>query len=187
MGLRLNALSPIAVLLGWLNLQPATDNEQWHNWSLDVILQRFTHCCEQLMPQLVGYQIHAVSVTTFGVDGALVDERGELLDPIISWKCPRTVKIMSDIARYISPDELQRLSGVGHFNFNTLYKLVWLKENRLMIWEQAYAWLFISSLINHRFTGKFTTDRTMAGTSSKRHSATLSYAVLASRMSCFCQ
>ncbi len=30
---------------------------------------------------------------------------------------------------------------------------------------QAHAWLFISSLINHRLTGEFTTDLTMAGTS----------------------
>ncbi|XNM76515.1 FGGY family carbohydrate kinase [Escherichia coli] len=29
----------------------------------------------------------------------------------------------------------------------------------------AHAWLFISSLINHRLTGDFTTDITMAGTS----------------------
>ncbi|WP_240447808.1 FGGY family carbohydrate kinase, partial [Pseudomonas aeruginosa] len=31
--------------------------------------------------------------------------------------------------------------------------------------ERAHAWLFISSLINHRLTGEFTTDITMAGTS----------------------
>jgi L-fuculokinase len=145
--------------------QAAKEHEQWSNWSLDAILQRFTHCCTRLMEPLAGFRIHAVSVTTFGVDGALVDKQGKLLDPIISWKCPRTVEIMGDIARYISPDELQRLSGVGHFSFNTLYKLVWLKENRPSLWERAHAWLFISSLINHRLTGKFTTDRTMAGTS----------------------
>ncbi|MGQ7805060.1 L-fuculokinase [Hafnia alvei] len=145
--------------------QPAAENDQWHIWSLDDILQRFADCCQQLMPQLNGYQIHALSVTTFGVDGALVDKNGELLYPVISWKCPRTAAIMEKIDRYITPGELQTISGIGQFSFNTLYKLIWIKENRPELLEQAHAWLFISSLINHRLTGEFTTDRTMAGTS----------------------
>jgi sugar (pentulose or hexulose) kinase len=49
--------------------------------------------------------------------------------------------------------------------FNTLYKLIWLKENHPQLLEQAHAWLFISSLLNQRLTGEFTTDITMAGTS----------------------
>ena len=145
--------------------QPAAENDQWHIWSLDDILQRFADCCQQLMPQLNGYHIHALSVTTFGVDGALVDKNGELLYPVISWKCPRTAAIMEKIDRYITPGELQTISGIGQFSFNTLYKLIWIKENRPELLEQAHAWLFISSLINHRLTGEFTTDRTMAGTS----------------------
>ncbi|KYN92232.1 hypothetical protein A3219_22020 [Salmonella enterica] len=36
---------------------------------------------------------------------------------------------METIERFISPRQLQTLSGVGAFSFNTLYKLVWLKEN----------------------------------------------------------
>ncbi len=42
--------------------------------------------------------------------------------------------------------------------------LVWLKENHPQLLERAHR-LFISSLINHRLTGEFTTDITMAGTS----------------------
>ncbi|TBM20387.1 L-fuculokinase [Hafnia paralvei] len=145
--------------------QPATENDQWHVWSLDDILQRFADCCQRIMPKLGGAKIHAISVTTFGVDGALVDANGELLYPVISWKCPRTAAIMEKIDRYITPDELQTISGIGQFSFNTLYKLIWLKENRPELLEKAHAWLFISSLINQRLTGEFTTDRTMAGTS----------------------
>lgn len=104
-------------------------------------------------------------MTTFGVDGALVDQQGQLLYPIISWKCPRTTPVMADIGQYISARRLQTLSGVGQFSFNTLYKLVWLKEQHPALLERAHRWLFISSLINQRLTGRFTTDRTMAGTS----------------------
>lgn len=144
---------------------PGAENPDWHIWSLDAILQRFTDCCRQIMPQLQGSRIHALTVTTFGVDGALVDASGQLLYPVISWKCPRTLDEMAQVARYIDATQLQTLSGIGQFSFNTLYKLLWFKHHRPDLLERAHAWLFISSLINQRLTGEFTTDRTMAGTS----------------------
>lgn len=143
----------------------APENGAWHQWSLDDIMQRFTDCCQELSGALTGCQVRGITVTTFGVDGALVDAQGELLYPVISWKCPRTAAVMDDIARYMPPPQLQQISGVGAFSFNTLYKLVWLKENRPQLLQDAHAWLFISSLINQRLTGEFTTDITMAGTS----------------------
>lgn len=143
----------------------ATENSVWHQWSIDAILQRFADCCQQISSELDTYQIRGITVTTFGVDGALVDRQGNLLYPIISWKCPRTAAVMENIGRFISAQQLQTISGVGAFSFNTLYKLVWLKENHPQLLQQAHAWLFISSLINQRLTGAFTTDITMAGTS----------------------
>lgn len=78
-------------------------------------------------------------MTTFGVDGALVDAQGKLLYPVISWKCPRTAAVMETIERFISPRQLQTLSGVGAFSFNTLYKLVWLKEIIRACWNKLTA------------------------------------------------
>jgi L-fuculokinase len=143
----------------------ALENSAWHQWSLESILQRFTECCRQLTTELASCHVRGVTVTTFGVDGALVDSQGEILYPVISWKCPRTLAIMESIGRLISAQTLQKISGVGAFSFNTLYKLVWLKENHPQLLNKACAWLFISSLINQRLTGEFTTDMTMAGTS----------------------
>lgn len=143
----------------------ATENSSWHQWSLEAILQRFADCCQRLKMPLADCHVRGIAVTTFGVDGALVDKNGKQLYPVISWKCPRTAAVIENIHRYMSPQQLQEISGVGAFSFNTLYKLVWLKENHPQLLEQAHAWLFISSLINHRLTGEFTTDITMAGTS----------------------
>ncbi|MFK3706859.1 L-fuculokinase [Klebsiella sp. NPDC088457] len=145
--------------------ESAAENSAWHQWSLEAILQRFARCCQQISHQLAACRIRGITVTTFGVDGALVDEHGALLYPTISWKCPRTLAVINNIGRLVAPQRLQEISGVGAFSFNTLYKLVWLKENHPQLLEKAHAWLFISSLINHRLTGEFTTDITMAGTS----------------------
>lgn len=147
--------------------QPGAEDAGWHIWSLDEIFGKFAQCCAEVRKGLDGsnYRVAGLTVTTFGVDGALLDAQGEMLYPIISWKCPRTVSVMNAIRHYIEPATLQRISGVGHFSFNTLYKLIWIKENRPDLLERAAHWLFISSLITHRLTGELSTDRTMAGTS----------------------
>lgn len=142
-----------------------SENSEWHIWPLEDILQRFETCCNNINEIISTYKVKGITVTTFGVDGALINTEGELIYPIISWKCPRTQKIMDNIGKYLSPNELQLISGVGHFSFNTIYKLIWLKEHEPEKLTQAHAWLFISSLINYRLTGIMTTDRTMAGTS----------------------
>ncbi|WMI91230.1 FGGY family carbohydrate kinase [Escherichia coli] len=75
----------------------AMENNTWHQWSLDAILQRFADCCRQINSELTECHIRGIAVTTFGVDGALVDKQGNLLYPIISWKCPRTAAVMEKI------------------------------------------------------------------------------------------
>lgn len=147
--------------------QPAQENPTWHVWVLDEIMGKLGRCCREIREALNGADARVVglTVTSFGVDGTLLDAEGNLLYPVISWKCPRTASVMADIRKYIDPDRLQRVSGVGHFTFNTIYKLIWLKENRPELVARATTWLFISSLINFRLTGVRSTDRTMAGTS----------------------
>lgn len=144
---------------------PAPENSEFHHWDADRILGQLADCAQKALVGIDASQIKAVTITTFGVDGALVDEQGELLYPVISWKCPRTADVMANVGKYISQDDLNRISGVGAFAFNTIYKLIWLKENRPELLDKAAAWLFISNILAHRLTGVMATDRTMAGTS----------------------
>ncbi len=106
----------------------AVENSAWHQWSLEAILQRFAECCRQIADPLSSCTVRGITVTTFGVDGALVDKQGKLLYPVISWKCPRTAAVMDNIGCFMPAQQLQQISGVGAFGFNTLYKLIWLKE-----------------------------------------------------------
>ncbi|MBT8778001.1 L-fuculokinase [Akkermansia muciniphila] len=144
---------------------PGEENPEFHVWDADRIFQQLSECAVQALNGLDADKVRAVTVTTFGVDGALVDAEGRQLYPVISWKCPRTAEVMKHIGKYISQEELDWISGVGAFAFNTIYKLVWLKENRPELLEKAHAWLFISNLLAYKLTGIMATDRTMAGTS----------------------
>ena len=72
----------------------AVENSAWHQWSLEAILQRFAECCRQIADPLSSCTVRGITVTTFGVDGALVDKQGKLIYPVISWKCPRTAAVI---------------------------------------------------------------------------------------------
>lgn len=144
---------------------PGEENPEFHVWDANRIFKQLSECAVQALNGLDADKVRAVTITTFGVDGALVDAEGRQLYPVISWKCPRTAEVMKHIGKYISQEELDRISGVGAFAFNTIYKLVWIRENRPDLLEKAHAWLFISNLLAYRLTGIMATDRTMAGTS----------------------
>lgn len=141
------------------------ENPQFHVWNAERILNQLADCSRQILAQVAPALVCGITITTFGVDGALVDQNGKLLYPVISWKCPRTAEMMKQVEKYIPQSALNQISGVGEFAFNTIYKLIWLKENRPDLLEQAHAWLFISNILAHRLTGIMATDHTMAGTS----------------------
>lgn len=114
---------------------PGEENPEFHVWDADRIFNQL-ECAVQALQGLPAEQVKVVTITTFGVDGALTDAESNLLYPVISWKCPRTAEVMKHIGKYISQEELNRISGVGAFAFNTIYKLVWLKEIARTCWKR---------------------------------------------------
>lgn len=43
------------------------ENSDWHQWSLEAIMQRFADCCRQIHDQLASCTVRGITVTTFGV------------------------------------------------------------------------------------------------------------------------
>lgn len=145
------------------------DNAGYHIWDFEEIWAKLIDCAQQVMATLQqknpAQSCIAVGVTTFGVDGAPYDENTQQCFPVISWKCPRTVPVMQNMAQWIDVEKLYHLNGIGQYSFNTLFKLRWLQENQRPLYQKMDKFVFISSMITHRLTGNLTTDKTMAGTS----------------------
>ncbi|EMB49201.1 L-fuculokinase [Vibrio mimicus] len=140
-------------------------NRDFHVWYFEEIWQKLVECGQHVIRQIGAGNVKALTVTTFGVDGAPFDKDGRQLYPIISWKCPRTVPVMAQVEEELDRLELFRDNGIGNYSFNTLYKLRWLKEHEPNVYSKMDKFVFISSMITHRLTGVLTTDYTMAGTS----------------------
>jgi L-fuculokinase len=134
-------------------------------WDAYEIWNKMCMACRKVLLQIDKNLIAGVTVTTFGVDGALFDNKGTMLYPVISWQCERTNQIMAEIEKFVPLNELYAEAGVLPFNFNTINKLIWLVEQKPELVEKSAMFLFMPSIFSFFLTGEMVNDITMAGTS----------------------
>ncbi len=99
-------------------------------WDIGSIWDKLSVCSRKICGENKETEIIAVTVTTFGVDGAPMKKDGTLCYPVISWQCGRTGVVEKNISKYVDPEWLYKVSGLQSYPFNTIYKLIWLHENR---------------------------------------------------------
>lgn len=134
-------------------------------WDISEIWDKMCLASKKVLSRINPGEIAGVTITTFGVDGTLFNSDGQMLYPVISWQCDRTKAVMADIGKYMPLTDLYRENGVLPFNFNTINKLIWFKENRPDILDKSSRFLFMPSIFTYLFTGEMANDVTMAGTS----------------------
>jgi L-fuculokinase len=134
-------------------------------WKVNEIWNKLCTASRNVLEKIDLNRLAGVTITTFGVDGALFDKKGEMLYPVISWQCERTNSIMAGIDKYIPLLKLYEETGPLPYNFNTINKLIWLKENKPELVDRAEFFLFLPSIFSFFLTGEKVNDITMAGTS----------------------
>ncbi|MCS7120403.1 MAG: FGGY family carbohydrate kinase [Nitrososphaerota archaeon] len=139
-------------------------NPDWLIWDLDAIWRKLCLCAREVCKELGGKNIGGVIVATWGADGAPVNRDGSLTYPPISWQCNRTNYLVRKLEERISPWEVFQITGYQPISFNTLYKMIWLRENAPEALDEAYCWLMMPGLITSRLTGGFHIDPTSAST-----------------------
>ncbi len=147
------------------NTQPDPEDRSLLIWDVHEIWGKMKTAAGRVIEKAGKETIAAVTITTFGVDGATFTRSGEMTYPVISWQCARTEPVMNSIDKYIPLEKLYSINGVQPFSFNTINKLIWLKENRPDVLEKSDAFLFLPSVFAFYLTGEMLTDTTMAGTS----------------------
>jgi len=137
----------------------------WRIWDVDRIFSDLTALTARVAGKVPSGAIKGLAVTTWGAEAAPVDRDGNLVYPLISWQCSRTAPLMDWIKTKIDPREIFRLTGYQIMSFNTLLRLIWIRQNAPAVWGKTYKFLTITAILNHRLTGEFSVDPTMAGTS----------------------
>ena len=138
--------------------------DDWRIWPLDTVFGKLATACTEALSEVDPGRVVGVTVTTFGADGAPVTASNDLTHPVISWQCTRTEALAASIGERIDPWELFRTTGYQVIPFDTLLKLIWLRENAPEALEGADRWLMMPGLLSMMLCGEQSIDPTAAGT-----------------------
>ena len=104
-----------------------------------------------------------VAIDTWGVDYVLLDENKEIILPVFSYRDSRTLNVIPEVEKIVSPEELYSRTGIQKLNFNTIYQLYADKlsgkldvaKHFLMI--PAYLSYCLTGIIKNEYTNMTTT------------------------------
>jgi len=136
----------------------------WLVWDLDALWKRLARLSRDVCRRINTRDIVAVTITTWGADGAPAAADGRLTYPPICWQCPRTEPTAQAITKKVSAWELFRTTGYQVISFNTLLRLIWLRENASKALEEADGWMMMAGLLSQRLCGEMSIDYTGAST-----------------------
>ena len=114
-------------------------------------------CVEQV-------EIAAIGVDAWGVDYALLGERGELLQNPYHYRDRRTQGAMEEVFRTISREEIYRATGIQFMPINTIYQLYATQRDTPSIVAAARRLLTIPDLFHFWLTGNAVCEFTNATT-----------------------
>ncbi|MEM2220621.1 MAG: rhamnulokinase family protein [Ignisphaera sp.] len=112
-----------------------------------------------------GDSLVSIGVDTWGIDFALLDERGELLGNPHTYRDPRTEGMMDEVLRIVPKERLYERTGIQFIRINTLfqiYSMVKANDPKLKV---AKTFLMIPDLFNYWLSGVAVAEYTEATTS----------------------
>ena len=146
----------------------------WVIWDLDAVWGRMCEACREMMGQVGDAQIRAVTVDTWGADGAPLrkgarsgdpaDAVAHFTHPVICWQDARTEPLAASIGDRVSPWNLFARTGYQVIPFNSLLRLIWLRENEPAALDDAECYLMMPGLLSYLMCGEASLDPTAGGT-----------------------
>ena len=109
--------------------------------------------------------VDAIGIDTWGVDFALLDKNGEMLQAPVHYRDERTVGMPEEVEKILPLSKIYRRTGTQHMRINTLYQLYYLAKYRPELIALADKLLFVPDLFAFFLTGKMRAEATIASTS----------------------
>lgn len=114
--------------------------------------------------QLEQVELSGIGVDAWGVDYALLGERGELLQNPYHYRDKRTDGLMEEFFQKIPKAEIYRETGIQFMPINTLYQLYAAKRDTPKLLDAARTLLTIPDLFHYWLTGNARCEFTNATT-----------------------
>ncbi|MGC2325422.1 MAG: rhamnulokinase family protein [Candidatus Sulfotelmatobacter sp.] len=118
----------------------------------------------EALARMGGVDLAGIGVDAWGVDYALLGERGELLQNPYHYRDRRTEGIMEEVVRKVGKEEIYRATGIQFMPINTLYQLFAARQQTPKLLEAAKHLLTIPDLFHYWLTGNAVCEFTNATT-----------------------
>ena len=140
---------------------PITVNDTLY-WDIDTLLAEVKTAVEKADP----YGFEAISIDTWGVDFAILDEDGNYIERPVHYRDKRTATVIDEVNEIFGgEEELYKKTGIQSAWFNTIYQLYALKKARPESLGDNARFLMMPDLIAHYLTGAFRNEYAEATTS----------------------
>jgi rhamnulokinase len=129
-------------------------------WEADKLFQEIKNGlkkCNEL-----GIKPDSIGIDTWAVDFVLLDENDQPLTEAVSYRDPRTDRMMEQVFEKIMKERLYLETGIQFQKFNTIYQLYSIKQNTPEILDKANSFLMIPDYFNYLLTGKKANEYTNA-------------------------
>jgi rhamnulokinase len=109
-------------------------------------------------------ELAGIGVDAWGVDYALLGERGELLQNPYHYRDRRTEGVMEEVLKNVSREEIYQATGIQFMPINTLYQLVAARRQHPKLLGAAKYLITIPDLFNYWLSGNAVCEFTNATT-----------------------
>ena len=107
-------------------------------------------------------RVVSLAIASMGETGLLLDRANKPLTEAIAWYDQRTVPQLEQLDHYLGREAIFRVTGMPLQPIYSLFKILWLRENRPADWAQAVRWLNSADFIAFRLCGVQATDYSLA-------------------------
>ena len=121
-------------------------------------------------------ELAGIGVDAWGVDYALLGERGELLQNPHHYRDARTNGVMQDVFRKVAKEEIYSATGIQFMPINTLYQLYAAARDTPALLKAAERLVMIPDLVHYWLTGNAVCEFTNATTTQLVNPATRTWA-----------
>ena len=112
-----------------------------------------------------GLKLSTIGVDTWGVDYAILDEHGEILETPRCYRDPRNQPAYERVLTDLGAETIYAATGIQFMPINTLYQLAAAREHTPELLRRAHSLLFMPDLFHFMLTGVMKTERSIASTS----------------------
>src|SRR5262245_18117717 len=122
-------------------------------------------------------RLESVGVDCWGVDYALLDAGGNLLEPPYHYRDSRTDGVMESVFEQVARERIYTATGIQFLSINTLYQLFAACRQTPQVVDAANALVTIPDLLNYWLTGNLASEYTIATTTQMVDARTRTWAI----------